>query len=251
MNSDRYGSGSGPHNSGGYASGSHNTGSHNSSSYNTDPHLSAVSVLLAELKRLYPTNYPRKLMDSLDELNTLKAVWASHLKDAGVSPEQISGAAKAVMPITPDFFPSLPVIVKACNTSMDLFPPIEVAFNEAVLAASSGWESHLFSHEIVKHAKDGISTFDLQSANLRTAEFQQYKYNYEVLANRVRKGEGLADTIHVPIHGPGGGKTWREQLEARSKRRADALVRKMGCEGATIDDFKRAKAGLMAHIMAK
>ena len=146
--------------------------------------------MFAEFELVFHNQY-NKAFSTPEKLMYAKKLWFSHL--AEFTPQQILAAARRAVRES-DYLPTVHGIRKYCEDDQSLgLPDAWQAYREACQAgepkAAQPW-----SHPAVYHAGKASDWFFLAN-HTESAAFPVFKRNYELLCERVRRGERLEDPV--------------------------------------------------------
>ncbi len=147
--------------------------------------------MFAEFELVYHNQY-LKAFPSREKLQYAKKLWFSHLCE--YRPEQILMAAKRAVRDS-EFLPTVRRILQYCDPSPEELglPDARSAYLEACRAPNPKAD-FAWSHPAVYHAGRETDWFFLASSPEHAA-FPAFKRNYELLCERVRRGEQLEPPI--------------------------------------------------------
>ncbi len=156
----------------------------------TEAHIDAVSQLFTELEMAYHNQFHKAFPDHRS-LSMAKQLWLRMLVD--LQPEHIiAGGRKALC--NSDFLPSLNSIRQLADAAaMDGIPDIKAAYLQACNATGTK-QAVSWSHPIIYYAGKATGWGFLRSES-EARTFPVFERNFQLLAERVRKGE----ILEVPI----------------------------------------------------
>ncbi|MEX0617400.1 MAG: replication protein P [Pseudohongiellaceae bacterium] len=150
-------------------------------------HVDAVNQVFAEFELAYHNQYHKAFPDG-ESVVIAKKYWLSSLER--YSPPQIIRAARRLVK-TSEYLPAVAGLVKACESSLDLFglPSSRQAYIEACQASSPKAE-YRWSHPAVYYAGRASDWYVLANEPEARA-FPVFDYHYRQLCGRVMEGERL------------------------------------------------------------
>lgn len=156
--------------------------------------ISAINQMFAELELAYHNQFHKAFPG--DKLQVAKQLWAHTLADLSAD-EILRGCRKSIK--NSAYLPTLHTIRE--NSQFDPaelgLPDARQAYLEACRAPSPK-SDHQWSHAAVYHAGQASDWFFLASSSEAKA-FPVFKRNYEILCERVKAGEDLADAVPLAL----------------------------------------------------
>lgn len=183
-------------------------------------HVGAINQVFAEFELAYHNQF-NKAYGEPESLIIAKKYWLSNLEN--YSPEQIVHAAKRVIS-TQDFLPSISVFIRTCEEGLDLFglPNTRQAYLEAC-GASSPKINYAWSHSAVYLAGKAAGWF-LLANEPESSALPLFRYHYELLCQRVLRGEKLEVDVPAAITE----KTEQKLSSSEKKARLAKLKKELG-----------------------
>ncbi len=156
----------------------------------TEAHVEAISHLFTELELAYHNQFHKAFPDH-QSLSMAKQLWLRLL--AEYQPQHIALAGrKAICANT--FLPTLHNLREYCDQAATQgLPDVKAAYIEACMSQEPRTEVN-WSHPIVYYAGKATDWFFLQGQT-EAQTFPVFERNYELLKERVRKGE----VLHPPV----------------------------------------------------
>ncbi|PCH58269.1 MAG: hypothetical protein COC19_08640 [SAR86 cluster bacterium] len=176
-------------------------------------HVDAINQLFAQFEFAYHNQYHKAFADA-DSLIIAKKYWLSCLNQ--FSPVQIVAAAKRVIR-SQEYLPSIAVVVKACDSGLDLYglPSTREAYLEACSASSPKLDFQ-WSHAAVYFAGKASDWFFLANYSEQKT-LPVFDYHYSLLCKRVISGETLSLEMPVALSEKSEKLLSGEQVQARIK----------------------------------
>lgn len=148
---------------------------------------------------LLSTNYGNQFYSafpSTEQSNTAKRLWAKHLNKY---PQDVLMAVADEIVGKETFLPSLAKFKEYCDNAYSLFglPDVHSAYVEACRAPNPKKE-YKWSHLAVYYAGLATDWFFISSA-VESKVLPVFKRNYEMICDRVIKGEELATPLHKAL----------------------------------------------------
>ena len=161
----------------------------------TEANIDAINQVFAEFELVYHNQYT-KAFPTLEKLQYAKQLWFSNLSD--YSPEQILNAAHRVIKES-EYLPTIRGLLKYCEDELSLFglPDARSAYVEACKAPSPK-QNYNWSHPAVFHAGVASDWFFLAN-NIESKAFPVFERNYQIICDRVRKGEQLDAPVAIAL----------------------------------------------------
>lgn len=149
--------------------------------------IDAINQMFAEFELVYHNQF-NKAFPTAEKLMYAKRLWMSNL--SGYSASQILGAAKQAM-CDSEYLPTIRGILKYLESALDQFglPDAHTAYIEACRAPSPKSDFQ-WSHPAVYFAGVASDWFFL-SNNTEAKAFPVFERNYQMLCERVLRGEQL------------------------------------------------------------
>ncbi len=126
----------------------------------------------------------------MEKLQYAKRLWLSHLQH--LSAEQIIAAAHKAIKES-EYLPTIRGLLKFCDSEYDMYglPDVRAAYIEACMASSAPQDRANWSHPAVYYAGRESDWFFLAN-NPEKQTYPVFEHNYQLLCQRVRKGEELS-----------------------------------------------------------
>jgi hypothetical protein len=194
-----------------------NTAEQTNTAQPTAGHIDAINQLFTELQLAYHNQFHKAWADE-EQLTMAKQLWLNALAD--LSPKQIvAGGHRSIK--ESEYLPTLHSIRKCCvpNPAELGLPDAHAAYLEACQAPSPRNE-YKWSHPAVYFAGRESDWFFI-SSNPESKAFPVFKRNYELLCERILKGEELelplAKALPEEIHQPLSNAERKERLQTLRK----------------------------------